>query len=219
MMFSSRSAIARAFCAAPILSLSLLASPAQGQGLGDKPYMGSFFYNTAQPTGYTRDFIGAFSWMGFTFEGDRFLSPNASTGIVLGWQEIYDQTGFQQYDFPQGAATGTSYRHLMIIPILVKGRYWTGGSHIGRSTHPFVGAAIGTYYVRQTLDFGIYTVEESNWHFGLSPELGVVLGQTRGAAWTVQARYNYPFKSGESIGGGSRAWPYWSFGIGVGAAP
>ena len=219
MMRSSRSMIACAIRVSSILSIPLAASTARAQGLGDKPYMGSFFYNTALPAGYTKDFINAYSWMGFTFEGDRFLSPNVSTGIVLGWQEIYDQTGFQQYDFPQGAATGTSYRHLMIIPILVKGRYWTGGSHQGRNLHPFVGASIGTYYVRQTLDFGIYTAEESNWHFGLAPEGGVVLGQTRGAAWTLLARYNYPFKSGNYIDGGSKSWPYWSFGVGIGAAP
>ena len=219
MTLCIRSTAARTMCASSILSLALLASPAPAQGFGDKPYMGSFFYNTAAPAGYTRDFINAYSWLGFTFEGDRFFSPNVSTGIVLGWQEIYDQTGFQQYDFPQGAATGTSYRHLMIVPILVKGRYWTGETHQGRTLHPFVGAAIGTYYVRQTVDFGIYTAEESNWHFGLAPEGGVVLGRTRGAAWTLLARYNYPFKSGNYINGESRSFPYWSFGVGIGAAP
>jgi hypothetical protein len=207
------------FAAATLAALALASLPARAQGFGDKPYMGSFFWNTAQPAGYANDFIGAFSWLGFTFEGDRFYSPNFSTGIVLGWQELYDQTGFQQYNFPQGAATGTTYRHLMIVPILVKARYWTGETHQGRTMHPFFGAAIGTYYIRQTLDFGIYTAEESNWHFGLAPEAGIVMGQVRGAAWTLLARYNYAVKAGEYLDGKKPAWAYWQFGIGIGAAP
>ena len=219
MMCSSRSTIARAMCVSSILSIPLVASAARAQGLGEKPYMGSFFYNTALPVGDSKNFTDGYSWMGFTFEGDRFLTPNWSTGIVLGWQELYDQTGFEQYDFPQGAATGTTYRHLMVVPILVKGRYWTGETHQGRNLHPFFGAAIGTYYVRQTLDFGIYTAEESNWHFGLAPEAGVVLGQVRGAAWTLLARYNYPVKAGEYLNGAKSVWSYWQFGVGIGAAP
>jgi hypothetical protein len=202
-----------------IAALLAITSPARAQGFGEKPFMGSFFYNMAVPAGDTRDFIDAFSWMGFTFEGDRFFSPNVSTGIILGWQEIYDQAGFQQYDFPQGAATGTTYRHLMVVPILVKGRYWTGDTHQGRTLHPFFGAAIGTYYVRQTLDFGIWTAEESNWHFGIAPEAGIVLGQVRGAAWTLGARYNLPVASGKYLFGEKASWAYWSLGIGIGAAP
>jgi hypothetical protein len=204
---------------AGLASLSLLSLPARAQGWGEKPYMGSFFWNTAQPVGDTHDFIAAYSWLGFTFEGDRFHSPSFSTGIVLGWQEIYDQSGFGTYNFPQGAATGTTYRHLMVVPILVKARYWTGGTHQGRSMHPFVGGAIGTYYVRQTLDFGIYTAEESNWHFGLAPEAGIVMGQIRGAAWTLLARYNYPVKAGAYLNSNKAAWSYLTFGIGIGAAP
>lgn len=213
----------RALCRrgiATVGSLMLLSSAAHSQGLGDKPYMGTFTWTVAQPMQYTKDYINAFSWLGFSFEGDRFFSESFSTGLVVGWQEIYDQRPFETYNFPQGAATAATYRHVMAWPILLRAKYWTGGSHQDRSMHPFVGGGLGTYYIRQTLDFGIYTAEESNWHFGVAPEAGVVFGRSRGVAWTLSTRYNYPFKTGSYLPtGGGQSWPYWTFSLGVGVIP
>ena len=221
-LLSRRDAIARRVVhgAALLASISLMPALAGAQGLGDRPYMGTFTWSTAQPANYTKDFINAFSWLGFYFEGDRFFSPSVSAGMVLGWQEIYDQRPFETYNFPQGAATAATYRHLMAWPILLRAKYWTGGSHQGRTVHPFVGGGLGTYYIRQTLDFGIYTAEESNWHFGVAPEAGIAFGRTRGAVWTLATRYNYPFKAGSYLPNGSSAsWPFWTFSIGIGVAP
>ena len=56
----------------------------------------------------------------------------------------------------------------------------------------------------------------SAWHFGISPEFGVVIptaaGEGRQAI--VSMRYHYPMKTGEYIGG-SKSFSYWPWDVGV----
>lgn len=201
-------------CAAIMLGASLVASsPVNAQY---RPYLGTFTYSTALPASYTKDFVDTFSWFGFTLEGDWFFSQKTSLGFAFGWQEIYEETG-DSYNFDGGTFTGRTYRHLGIFPLLMRGRYWLGQE--GTGFRPFVGAGLGTYRVRQTLDFGIFTSDETHWHFGVAPEAGVMFLTSRGLAWLFNARYNYPFKAGDYINGDKASWSYWGFSIGVGLAP
>ena len=200
-------------CAAGVLLAALVfASPARAQS---RPFMGTFTYSTAMPVGYASDFVDQFSWLGFMFEGDWFFSPQMSLGLATGWQEIYDESS-GTYEIESGAYTGRTYRHLGIFPLLMRGRYWLGKE--GTAFRPFVGGGLGTYRVRQTFDFGIFTTDETQWHFGLAPEVGVALVTARRLAWTFNARYNYAVKAGDYVGG-EQAWAYWAFAFGVGYVP
>jgi len=88
------------------------------------------------------------------------------------------------------------------------------GEH-GAAMHPFLGLGIGTYWMKQTLDLGLYTAEETNWHFGLAPEVGVLMATKSGVGISLNARYNYPFAAGDYLGGGSASFAYWGIGIGI----
>ena len=195
--------------------LALMAAPLAGGNAQvlTQPYVGTLSYTTASPAGDSKDFANNFSWLGFTVEGDWFVKRNISAGFILGWQEIYNEKGGDQFEFTNGTVTGRTYKHLGSLPMLARARYWTGSP--GDKFHGFAGLGLGTYWMKQTVDVGIYTADESNWHFGVAPELGFLMVTGYGIGWTLNARYNYPVAAGDYLSGSSKAWSYWGFGIGL----
>ena len=208
------------WCLAATAGLMALV-PAHSSGAQSTPYMGTFTWSTALPSGDTKGFVDQYSWLGFTFEGDHFIRQNLSIGAIIGWQEIYHEDDLTSFDFETGTATGRMYKHLMVLPLLFRARYWSGtDTDMDRMVYPFAGLSVGTYRIRQTVDFGIITVDETHWHFGLAPEAGVLFGRRNGGvAWSLTARYNYPFNAGDYLNGDNAAWSYWSFALGVGFTP
>lgn len=196
-----------ALCLLVFLAVPFARSNAQRQ------YVGTLSYTTAQPSGDASDFANNFSWLGFTVEGDWFLRPNISAGFISGWQEIYKEQTGDSYTFASGAVSGSrTYRHIGSLPILARARYWTGTP--GDKAHAFAGLGLGTYWMKQTMDLGIYTADENHWHFGVAPEVGVLVKTGYDIGWTLNARYNYPIATGDYLAGKSASWSYWGFGIG-----
>ena len=196
-----------ALCLLVFLAVPFARSNAQRQ------YVGTLSYTTAQPAGDASDFANNFSWLGFTVEGDWFLRPNISAGFISGWQEIYKEQTGDSYTFASGAVSASrTYRHIGSLPILARARYWTGTP--GDKAHMFAGLGLGTYWMKQTMDLGIYTADESHWHFGVAPEVGVLVKTGYDIGWTLNARYNYPIATGDYLAGKSASWSYWGFGIG-----
>lgn len=182
------------------------------RGNAQRQYVGTLSYTMAQPSGDASDFANNFSWLGFTVEGDWFLRPNISAGFISGWQEIYKEQSGDEFTFANGAVAGRTYRHIGSLPILARARYWTGTP--GDRAHMFAGLGLGTYWMKQTVDLGIYTAEENHWHFGVAPEVGVLVKTGYDIGWTLNARYNYPIAGGDYLAGKSASWSYWGFGIG-----
>lgn len=180
-------------------------------------YLSSLNYSIGLPSGDTKDFTDNESWLGLTFEGQWFVRPNASAGILFGWNEFYKQEQDAQFTFDNGTITGRQYRHLNIFPMLVTGKYYLSGEHesIGSTMSPFVGLSTGAYYVRQLFDLGSSEVTSDNWLFGVAPEVGVLLPLRGGTLASLNVRYHYPFSSGDWLGGEARSWQYWTFGVGV----
>ena len=137
------------------------------QQYGVTNYVGTFNYTMAAPSGDSKDFASNYSWLGFTLEGDWFMRQNLSTGFILGWQEIYKEQNGDSFQFDNGTATGRTYRHSdgdsasRACPIL--------GREPRQAVPPVRRDRRGTYWMKQTVDFGIYTADVDHWHFGLAP--------------------------------------------------
>jgi len=197
-----------ALCLLVFLALPIARGNAQRQ------YVGTLSYTMAQPSGDASDFANNFSWLGFTVEGDWFIRDKISAGFISGWQEIYKEQGGDSYTFSNGTVSAArTYRHIGSLPILARARYWTGTP--GDRFHAFAGLGLGTYWMKQTVDAGIYTAEDDAWHFGVAPEVGVLVKTGYDIGWTLNARYNYPVAAGDYLGGKSASFSYWGFGIGV----
>jgi len=178
-------------------------------------YIGSLSYNLGIPTGDTKEFTDNESWLGLTFEGNFMIRPNASAGIVIGWNEFHERT-VDELVLNNGSISGGQYRHLNVFPLLVTGKYYFNGeSSVTSAMTPFVGAGVGTYYVRQLFDIGTTEFTEDTWLFGVAPEIGVLFPLRSGTIGTLSARYNLPFSSSGFIGSESRSMQFFTIGLGI----
>jgi len=165
-------------------------------------FLGIISYNTALPTGKTSDYISDYSWKGFSFEGRSFTNRNWTFGGMFGWN-IFDTkiTDLIQIDDETTGTTikGTQLRYTNSFPMMLNGHY-----HFGKrksSVRPFMGLGMGTYYIVQRFEIGIFQREVSNWHFGLAPEAGVLVALSRSTSLIFSVKYNYAFSSGKTVYG------------------
>lgn len=180
-------------------------------------FLGALMYNTAMPMGNTKDFISDYSWKGFSFEGRSFTNRNWSFGGMFGWN-IFDKRLDETVDIDEETTgttvTGTQIRYTNSFPIMVNGHY-----HFGKrrdSFRPFLGVGLGTYYIVQRFELGVFQLESSNWHFGLAPEAGVLVALSRTTSLMFSVKYNYAFSAGKTVFGSTdNTQSYIGFNIGL----
>jgi len=181
-------------------------------------YIEGLNYSMGIPSGDTKKFTNNESWLGLAFDGQWFASPNASAGIMLGWNEFYERTSDRPFELENGTITGQQYRHLNVFPMLVSGRiYLNRDKRVDMSRTMYIGMGTGAYYVRQLFSMGTSQFTTDSWLFGVAPEAGFLFPLGVGNLGTIQARYHYPFSGGDFMGdgGGAKSIQYWSIQIGV----
>jgi outer membrane protein W len=164
---------------------------AQGRPIG----VAGINYSMGLTTQETNDFINEFSWRGFGLEYKKFLNMRLSLGFNTGWN-IFTEKRTDPIILENGTIRGTQIRFINSFPILV-----TAHLHFRKPRsgfRPFVGLGIGTYYILQRLEIGVIKLEEDNWHFGLTPELGILI-PTKSVFIIISAKYNYAFAASKSI--------------------
>jgi len=172
--------------------------------------LGGLTYSWSNPVGdLSRDYINNDSWLSFTVEGRRFINPNATVGVSLGYTAFYETTS-EQIFFPGGTVSGEQYRSLNVFPLLVTGHLY---SKAGGRIQTYIGVGLGVYYMKQLMDIGPGTVETSNWILGFAPELGFILNKGANTEVAVFGRYNYPANAGKFLGGESASYQYLSVGL------
>jgi outer membrane protein W len=152
-------------------------------------------YSTALGLGETGDYIGRFSWRGFTIDGKYFIDDNITLGWTTGWQTLYEPVSGTFTDGTR-TMTGTQYRYLNILPAMMTANYFFNEDG---ETQPFVGLGLGTYWVEQKTNMGLFSEKEDHWHFGLAPEVGVLFPVNIQANFYITVRYNNAFPAKESI--------------------
>lgn len=182
------------------------AAPATAQVLG------GLTYSWANPAGdLNRKFIGNDSWLGFSVEGRRFINPNTTVGLSLGYTAFYESTT-EAIFFPGGTVSGDQYRSLNVFPLLVTGHLY---SRAGGRIQTYFGLGVGVYYMKQLMDVGPATVTTTNWILGFAPELGFILNKGAQIEIAIFGKYNYPANAGKYLGGESGSYQYLSVGLSV----
>ncbi len=172
--------------------------------------LGGLTYSWANPAGdLSENFIGNDSWIGVSVEGRRFINPNVTVGVSLGYTAFYESTTDAIY-FPGGTVSGEQYRSMNVFPLLVTGHLY---SKAGGRVQTYIGLGLGVYYMKQLMDIGPGTVETSNWIMGFAPELGFILNKGSQTEIAVFGKYNYPANAGKYIGGESGSYQYLSVGL------
>ena len=193
---------ARAGALALLLTVGASATAQAQQG----EWWGGFTYQGALTTGATADFIDQFSWRNVGLEGRKMMREDASLGLFLGWNVFNDELNgtmsLGNYDI-----SGFQSRFVNAFPMLVTAHYYLGEREPG-SPWFFVGTGVGTYYTETRAELGLTAVTITKWHFGIAPEIGVMVPRFGAGAGLLSVKYNYAFEAG------SVKHAYWTFGVG-----
>lgn len=162
-------------------------------------YYSTAAYAIAVPLGDTRDFISNTSFRGFSFEFGRFFTKEISAGFLFAWSVFHESLPRDTYELENLTLTGNIYRYINAFPLMAAGRY---NFNPDARFRPYLGLASGTYVINKVTDVGVHRFENKNWHFGMAPEAGLIIGIGTEAHVNLSARYNHAFKSG----GDTHSW-------------
>ena len=159
----------------------------------------SIQYTVGIPFGGLKEHTDNVSGRGFTFEFHKEVAPSLSVGVNLAYSVFYEKKPYGSYNSGNATLTGTQYRYNNLFPMLVNAHYTFGEILIV----PYVGLGIGTVYDLRNTDMGMYTIEEYNWHFLISPELGCLIDISSGTSIKLNAKYDNAFKIHDADGFGN----------------
>ena len=172
-----------------IVTMSL-SSFSQGGGIWNFQWVIGF------PVGETNDFLDKTSLRGFAIEGRGYVSDRITVGGRGAWQTFYKDYGFVTDEGDNYAISGFQRKYINAIPLTVNAHYYFGYGMV----LPYIGVGIGPYYIETRNYLGIYYVREKAWHFGVAPEIGVIVpfGSNSSTGLNVALKYNYAAKTKET---------------------
>ncbi len=185
-----------------LISGALLFTTGEAQAV---PWFWGITYQVAQPTGDTREFTDDFSFLNLSAEGRAVINEHMTAGAVFGWNSFYEDVN-ELITFDNVDISGRQLRHVNAIPMLANFNYFFGKPS---GTMPFIGAGVGTYWIENQMEIGTVAFTDSNWHFGVAPEFGVLMRLTHSIRGMFNVRYNYAFEADDVT------HSYWTFGFGI----
>ncbi len=165
----------------------------------------TFNYSMSFASGEQQEYISDPSFRGFSMDGRGFLTDNISLGGSFSW-EVFDEIKrdlpprsitVADLDNVQGSISGTEYRFINTLPIMVNAHYYLGSDGAVR---PYFGLGIGTSYVDVRTDIGLVSIISKKWGFAVQPEVGVMIpfGLT-GVGANVAGRFRYTTKTADNF--------------------
>lgn len=154
----------------------------------------NFSYSMGFPTGDFSSYISDPSFRGFSFGYAKFIKPNVTLGINLGWNVFYEEKGYDTYTEGTASLTGKQFRTNNTTPITFNANYYFKQSD---KINAYAGMGLGLVYNHRNTDMYVYTLEEKSWNFALQPEIGLEYKTDRNWAITIAGKYYYCFESGD----------------------
>lgn len=179
----------------------LTATPAWAQD-----WYAAFSYSVSVPTAATSDFVPDASWRGLALEGRYRVAPRVTAGFSMAWN-AFDTRTRGLFSLENLEVFGTQFRYVNTFPVFVNGHYYLGSYGNPRL---FVGGNVGAVYGERRLDVGVYSITRNQWHFGVAPEVGVVVPLDYRLFGVLAARWTYAFEASDEP---ELAW--WSFNFGL----
>ncbi len=178
-------------------------------------YITSIEYNTTFNMGRASDFLSNPGFWAGSFQIKSFVKNNLSIGVEMGLNVVSDEEENGTTELSNGTLSGPQARYLNYTPVFA-----TLGYHFNKTlrskTIPYIQANVGAYYIWQRLQVGANIIDNDNWHFGLSPEVGVIFNLGSNVGLTINGRYNYAFSSGEPLGkADNNAYSFFNANIGI----
>lgn len=174
-----------------IIAAFLLTIVTQSQSLYTLNYTMSF------GLGETGDYISKPSFRGLSFDGRGFLTDQISLGGYFSWTTFFEERANDIYTDGTATLTGTQYRYINAFPILLQGHYYLGTDEY--EPRFYFGAGLGTYKMIQRTDIGVWSIEENHWHFGMSPEVGLLYPVGMSSQLNINLKYHWVLGVDDSL--------------------
>lgn len=166
-------------------------------------------YTMSMAVGETGEYISSPSFRGLSFEGGEFISDNVSIGGVITWSVFFEKSTNESFTEDNMTITGTQYRYLNVFPILFQAHYYINSDDDKPSV--YMGGGAGAYRMVKRTSLGIWQSEQNSWHFGISPEVGILIPLGISTDLNIGMKYHYVIKTSETT---DFSW----FGLNVGIA-
>ena len=175
-----------------------------------KDWFFNISYNVAVPGQQMKPFITNTSFLGFGFDARRFVSAHVSLGGSVGHQVFYWKTD-DPVTLQNGFFSGTQYRFMNTIPIMLNMHYYIGSTDRIRA---YLGLNAGGTFAWQRSEMGIVVMEGRQWRWGLAPEAGVIVpvGQMN---LNIGTKLNYLGLPGETTLGDPQKQLFFSLNLGL----
>jgi len=157
------------------------------------PMLVGVSYQFSIPIGNTYDYTPPVSWRGIGLDVASFVRPDLAVGLAFGWNVFFNNTT-STISYRGTEITGNQDRALNVWPTLFNFR-WFPKISSNRDLQPYIGANVGGYIIERYIAIGQSAFQETHFHFGVAPEIGVFFQNPVGAIF-LNGRYNMAFAAG-----------------------
>ncbi len=154
----------------------------------------NFSYSVGFPSSDFSSYISDTSFRGFSFGFSRFVKPNITAGVNVGWNVFYENKGYDTYNDGTASLSGKQFRTNNSVPLTGNVNYYFRQTD---KMNLYGGMGLGLLYNHRNTDMYVYTIDEESWNFTLQPEIGFEFKVDPKVSMTVAAKYYYAFESGE----------------------
>ncbi len=157
-------------------------------------YSTSILYNVSVPVSNTADYLSTTSFRGLTISPRIFLNERFSLGVSAGWQVFYEKRAPDAYVDETLTLFGTQFRYINAFPLHLSPQF-----HLPAIAgfKPYAGLGVGTTFVNQTTNMGLFAFQSKEWMLGFYPEVGVMFLFRNDWHLTLSGKYNHMFGTGE----------------------
>ena len=136
------------------------------------------------------------------------MTPNITLGLAWHWNTFHKNSR-DLIEIENGHVSGNQFRVLYASPVMATAHWYPRSPLDNPEFIPFVGLGAGPVWMKERLEIGIVALEDSNWHFGLSPEAGFQIPVGYYTSFYASGRYNYVFEAGDAP-----EYQWWSLSFG-----
>ena len=163
-------------------------------------------YGMSTPFSDTKEFTEGTSWRNMGIDLLAVVNPNTTVGVSFGWN-VFNDTTSAVSSRDNVDVQGTQFRYINSLPILLNFRRYMGTRGGPR---PYIGVGVGPHLMKERVDVGLWTISDNIWHFGVAPEVGLVVPMGPVVKGFINAKYHYAAAAGDA----GRSHSYLGFNIG-----
>jgi len=176
-------------------------------------YISALEYSVGIPVGDTHNFLPVGGWSGAAWESRWMDHPHTTIGFLLGFNEFYKRNE-GTFTFPDGAASGDLYRHLISTPLLFTAAWYFNENR--DDPRWYIGGGTGPQYTEQEVQLGLNRQTKGRWNMVLVPEVGLAFTAWYGTGGILSLRYHLPSESPGVFRSGDQRFQYFSVSFGLG---